>query len=74
VALVRSGGGGADLLPRLAELARRLPPSQRPIRWIACPDLAPDGRGKWERGRWRSWLERPVSDPGRPGDAGTARG
>ncbi len=73
VALVRSGGG-ADLLPRLAELARRLPPSQRPIRWIACPDLAPDGRGKWERGRWRSWLERPVSEPGRPGDAGSARG
>lgn len=74
VALVRPASEAGKSLSRLAHLARRLPPSQRPIRWIACPDLAPDGRGKWERGRWRTWLERPVSEPARSGDAGTTCG
>jgi len=43
-------------LNRLAELARELPPPQRPRRWLPCPELEVGGTGKWERQRWRQWL------------------
>jgi O-succinylbenzoic acid--CoA ligase len=56
VALVRPGGHG--LRERLALLARELPPSQRPQRWLHCSDLAPTTLGKWERGRWTDWVAR----------------
>jgi O-succinylbenzoic acid--CoA ligase len=57
VALVRPGEEG--LCERLALLARELPPSQRPQRWLRCPDLAPTALGKWERGRWSAWAASP---------------
>jgi O-succinylbenzoic acid--CoA ligase len=54
-------GLGADTaataLEPLARLARQLPPPQRPSRWLCCPDLAPSATGKWELGRWRTWLQ-----------------
>jgi len=68
VALVRHGGAPgppgpeadtattAALITDCQRLAQRLPPAQRPQHWLACPDLAPNGLGKWERGRWSGWL------------------
>jgi O-succinylbenzoic acid--CoA ligase len=47
----------AALIPPLAALAAALPPSQRPRRWLACPELAPSPLGKWQRGRWLDWLQ-----------------
>jgi O-succinylbenzoic acid--CoA ligase len=47
----------AALILSLAALAAALPPSQRPRRWLACPELAPSPLGKWQRGRWRDWLQ-----------------
>ena len=52
-------GPVTQLETSLQTLARQLPPSQRPHRWLACPDLAPSELGKWQRGHWRSWLTRP---------------
>lgn len=49
-------------LTRLAHLARALPPPQRPRRWLTCPELDTSVTGKWERQRWRTWLQ------GRDGD------
>ena len=62
VALVRAERSAphtpdAALIPPLAALAAALPPSQRPKRWLACPELAPSPLGKWQRGRWRDWLQ-----------------
>lgn len=68
VALVRAmpdpaaagGGAGAGsvqaLLVALRALAADLPPSQRPRRWLSCPELAPSALGKWQRQRWQRWL------------------
>ena len=47
----------AALIPPLVTLAAALPSSQRPKRWLACPELAPSPLGKWQRGRWRDWLQ-----------------
>jgi O-succinylbenzoic acid--CoA ligase len=47
----------AALILPLVALAAALPPSQRPKRWLACPELAPSPLGKWQRGRWRDWLQ-----------------
>ena len=44
------------LIAPLAALAAALPPSQRPRRWLACPELAPSALGKWQRHRWQQWL------------------
>ena len=52
-------------LRRLADLARALPPSQRPARWLSCPSLAPTEAGKWRLGHWRQWLQpQPTSIDG----------
>jgi O-succinylbenzoic acid--CoA ligase len=58
VALVRleAGVAAAATLAALRALAAPLPPSQRPRRWLSCPELAPSPLGKWERQRWRAWL------------------
>jgi O-succinylbenzoic acid--CoA ligase len=49
----------AQLEDALNGLARQLPPSQRPRRWLACAELAPSDLGKWQRGHWQRWLARP---------------
>ena len=51
---------GADpqrLSQALAALAAQLPPSQRPRRWLVCLELERSPLGKWQRQRWRHWLE-----------------
>jgi O-succinylbenzoic acid--CoA ligase len=60
VALVRPATGAAttSLLAALAALVAAWPPAERPRRWLACPALAPSAAGKWQRGRWRLWLQR----------------
>ena len=65
VALVRAEEEGDDptaaarsLLPALSALAKALPPSQRPKRWLACGELEPSSLGKWQRQRWRAWQQR----------------
>jgi len=30
-------------------------PSERPLQWCHCPELAPSEAGKWERERWQRW-------------------
>ncbi len=53
-------GAGDPAANQLAEalktLARQLPPSHRPQRWLVCPELAPSALGKWQRGQWRLWV------------------
>jgi O-succinylbenzoic acid--CoA ligase len=56
VALVRPEGDGVDSLQALIHLARVLPPSQRPGRWLLCPELERSPLGKWQRERWSRWL------------------
>jgi O-succinylbenzoic acid--CoA ligase len=60
VALVRACGDGGEesLLRELRELGLTLPPAQRPVEWRLCPELAPNGLGKWERWRWVDWVGR----------------
>ncbi len=60
VALVKPAAAGRaeaeQLRQRLEELAQGLPPSQRPRRWLLCPELERTALGKWQRSRWRNWL------------------
>ena len=49
---------GPQLLTRLAGICAAWAPAERPRRWHLCPELAPTSLGKWERGRWRAWLDR----------------
>lgn len=53
----QAGTTEAQELAQLAALARALPPSQRPARWLSCPSLAPDESGKWRLAQWRHWLQ-----------------
>jgi O-succinylbenzoic acid--CoA ligase len=59
VALVRPAVGAATgpLLEALAARVAGWPPAERPRRWWPCPRLAPSAAGKWERARWRRWLD-----------------
>jgi O-succinylbenzoic acid--CoA ligase len=64
VALLKpmAGQSAEALLARLSLTAAALPPAQRPRRWLICPDLAPNGQGKWERPRWRRWALAALRD------------
>ncbi|MCH9714797.1 MAG: AMP-binding protein [Cyanobacteria bacterium] len=62
VALVRpapatSAAAAQGLLQRLAQICRGWAAAERPRRWQLCPALAPTPLGKWQRGRWRAWLD-----------------
>jgi O-succinylbenzoic acid--CoA ligase len=58
VALVRPAGPGAEApLEALAALTRTWAPAERPRRWLSCPPLARSSLGKWQRSRWRAWLD-----------------
>ncbi|WP_094555160.1 AMP-binding protein [Synechococcus sp. 1G10] len=82
VALVRHGGASgspgpdastattAALIAHCQRLAQQLPPAQRPKHWLACPDLAPNVLGKWERGRWSRWLLQSCDGGASADDAG----
>ena len=41
----------------LRQLAAYLPPAQRPRQWLLCEVLERNAMGKWERQRWRQWLQ-----------------
>ncbi|MFZ9849878.1 MAG: AMP-binding protein [Vulcanococcus sp.] len=57
VALVRlSPAASPAVRQQLEALARGLPPSQRPQRWLLCPELSPTAAGKWDQAHWRRWL------------------
>lgn len=58
VALYRAEGKAQTPVDQLVAAARQLPPAQRPLRWIPCPELERTALGKWELGRWRAWLDR----------------
>ena len=71
VALVRAERSAPSevgaLIDPLMALAAALPPCQRPRRWLVCPELAPSPLGKWQRPRWREWLQqRPQEGRGLP--------
>jgi O-succinylbenzoic acid--CoA ligase len=74
VALARPLEGRKEepLLKALKELAQGLPPAQRPVAWHLCPELGPTALGKWERGRWRAWLDEAeqAQSTGRSREAG----
>jgi O-succinylbenzoic acid--CoA ligase len=53
----------AELLARLQQLARQLPPSQRPQHWRLCAPLARSAAGKWERQRWQAWMRDTQAPP-----------
>jgi O-succinylbenzoic acid--CoA ligase len=55
VALV--GSADSAVLQRLATFTRSWAPAETPRRWVLCPDLAPSALGKWQRQRWRDWLQ-----------------
>jgi O-succinylbenzoic acid--CoA ligase len=60
VALVRpatSDEPEAALMVALAGLVATWPAAERPRRWQLCPELAPSALGKWQRQRWRRWLD-----------------
>jgi O-succinylbenzoic acid--CoA ligase len=63
VGLVRPGAGPQapqpwpTILGQLEALAGDFPPSQRPRRWLRCPELAVNAAGKWDRSRWQAWLQ-----------------
>ena len=52
------GSSDAAVLPRLEALTLSWSAAETPRRWVVCPDLAPSALGKWQRQRWREWLER----------------
>lgn len=57
---------GADpeaLRNGLAALVATWPPAERPRAWHHCPQLAASEAGKWQRGRWRSWLVTTAAGP-----------
>ena len=56
--VVLVGSSDAVVLQRLELLTRPWSPAETPRRWLLCPDLAPSALGKWQRQRWRDWLER----------------
>ena len=58
------GSAEVALVRPFQRQAQSLPPSQRPRRWLLCPELARSPLGKWERERWRSWLlSQPSPEP-----------
>ena len=56
VALVRTSD--PPVLQQLQRHTASWPVAERPRRWLSCPDLEPSAAGKWQRRRWRDWLER----------------
>ena len=55
VGLVRSST--TDIVDRLLDVTQLWPAAERPQHWIVCPELAPSEAGKWQRSRWRAWLQ-----------------
>jgi len=77
VALVRAEGAPSgretawpDLERQLQRLCEPWAPAERPTRWLHCPELAPTALGKWQRSRWRDWMnELEANQKSRPTSA-----
>ena len=50
----------AELLEALHAQCSAWPAAERPRRWLICPELSVGPLGKWQRGRWRAWLNREI--------------
>jgi O-succinylbenzoic acid--CoA ligase len=59
VALVRAEAEQPwpDLQRQLRQLCESWAPAERPARWLSCAALAPSALGKWQRSRWRAWID-----------------
>lgn len=68
VALVRGEGEPPwpELLPHLQRLCGAWAPAERPVCWLHCPELAPTALGKWQRSRWRVWMQQQLAAAGEP--------
>jgi len=66
VALVRPGpeADAAALIRALEQITARWWPAERPRHWQLCPPLATTATGKWERARWRRWLQEAIRSGG----------
>lgn len=64
MALVRPGpeADAGALICALEQITARWWPAERPRHWQLCPSLATTAAGKWERGRWRRWLQEAIRD------------
>ena len=62
VALVRPlpGADPVAVISALAAITAGWWPAERPRQWQLCPSLASSPQGKWERARWRRWLEEAI--------------
>ncbi len=62
VALVRPlpGADPVAVISALAAITAGWWPAERPRQWQLCPSLASSPQGKWERARWRGWLEEAI--------------
>ncbi len=50
----------SENLQLLQNIVKEWRPAEQPIKWISCPELAPNTAGKWERSRWKAWLKTNV--------------
>lgn len=68
VALVRPTPSPAapGLLEQLAALTASWAPAERPRRWLFCAALERSSLGKWQRSRWRAWLDELEATTGAP--------
>ena len=65
VALVRPSSlqqGWGELQLALQQICDSWAPAERPCRWLHCPELAPAELGKWQRNRWRAWVDELKAD------------
>jgi O-succinylbenzoic acid--CoA ligase len=62
VALVRplAGADPVAVISGLAAITAGWWPAERPRQWQLCPSLVSSAQGKWERARWRRWLEEAI--------------
>lgn len=51
-----------DLQRELRQLCEPWAPAERPTRWLRCSELAPTALGKWQRSRWRDWMDELEAD------------
>lgn len=54
------------LLEQLAALTASWAPAERPRRWLFCASLERSSLGKWQRSRWRAWLDELEAPTGAP--------
>jgi O-succinylbenzoic acid--CoA ligase len=46
-----------EKLKLLQELVEDWLPAERPFAWHECPELSQNTAGKWERSKWKNWLD-----------------